>query len=343
MIMKYSLRLVIGLSVLIMISACSLSYESKGDAAYNKAQNTSDANAKRILQKSAYIKYQQAVRAHPDKISPRLRERYIEMILQRAGMVLSEGTASMDAIPLYIADIDTMMKPEVPQNLKDTYAAFLLNLADSTVAREKMDDALLLIDKALGLASDGTAGKNKKEAIVGSFVKSKFEEASTIFEESKKSKDVNGIVSSEYLTLVVMKYKPDYPGAAALLSTIRQGNLNTYSAYKRVIEGKPDPAVDKYDILLAIPSVVSKGGTVTLQVGMWNNSYNPLRMRARNFFLVDAAGTKYPAMESSKIDPEILDTERETTTLVLRFPVPKEKIAKLLYENEEHVSEKFFY
>ena len=80
-----------------------------------------------------------------------------------------------------------------------------------------------------------------------------------------------------------------------------------------------------------------------MKVSMYNNSYNPLRMRAKNFFLVDASGAKYVANESSKIDPEILDTEHETTTLVLYFPKPKDKIAKLLYENEEHKSEKFFY
>ncbi|MDD5676320.1 MAG: hypothetical protein PHC61_19260 [Chitinivibrionales bacterium] len=341
--MNLLLKLASGLSVLILLTACGSSYESKGDAAFNSAKSTSDANTKRLLEKTAYIMYHNAILAHPEKISPRLRERFIETTLIRANLVISEGTAGMDALPLYMTDIDKYLTPDAPENLKTMYANFLLTLADSTVAREKMDDALQLIDKALHLSANSAAA-TKRESLIGSFVKNKFDEASAIFAEAVKNKnDVRGLLSAEYLVQLVLKYKADYPGAADLLSKARVLNAGTYSAYKMVVDGKPDPVVDKYDIMMAVPTKSDKGGTVTLKVSMFNYSYNPLRMRAKNFFLVDDAGKKYQALESSKIDPEILDTEHETTALVLHFPKPSGKIASLLYENEEHKSQKFFY
>jgi hypothetical protein len=76
---------------------------------------------------------------------------------------------------------------------------------------------------------------------------------------------------------------------------------------------------------------------------MFNNSYNPQRLKPENFYLVDVKGQKYKAAASSKIDPEILDTEHETKTIKLVFPGAPATIKKLVYENGEHYSEKLFF
>jgi hypothetical protein len=49
------------------------------------------------------------------------------------------------------------------------------------------------------------------------------------------------------------------------------------------------------------------------------------------------------ATASSKIDPEILDTQHETKTIKLVFPGVAGAIKKLVYENGEHYTEKFLF
>jgi hypothetical protein len=98
--------------------------------------------------------------------------------------------------------------------------------------------------------------------------------------------------------------------------------------------------VNKWDILLAIPTI-SKGGSWALTVNMYNYSFNPLRMKSENFFLVDKNGKRYQA-NNSKLDPEILDQEHEAK-FNLTFPNPGGEVAKLVYENGPHLSEKCFF
>jgi hypothetical protein len=75
---------------------------------------------------------------------------------------------------------------------------------------------------------------------------------------------------------------------------------------------------------------------------MRNYSYNPLRMKSENFFIVDDAGKRYKAFEK-KLEPEILDQEREAPDLKLSFPKPAGKVVKLIYENGPHYTEKCFF
>ena len=76
---------------------------------------------------------------------------------------------------------------------------------------------------------------------------------------------------------------------------------------------------------------------------MFNNSYNPLRLKPANFYLVDDKGQKYVAAASSKIDPDILDTQHETKSIHLVFPKVKNPMKKLVYDDGEHHTEKLFF
>jgi hypothetical protein len=80
-----------------------------------------------------------------------------------------------------------------------------------------------------------------------------------------------------------------------------------------------------------------------MTICMFNNSYNPQRLKPENFYLVDTQGQKHKAAASSKIDPEILDTQHETKTIRLSFPGAPANIKKLVYENGEHYTEKLFF
>jgi hypothetical protein len=182
--------------------------------------------------------------------------------------------------------------------------------------------------------------QEKKKRIVGDYSKQYFDMANDAFKQSKEEKDPELAIKAEYYVLLAMVYDPQLPAATALLSELRKINVNTYSGYAKVLpEIKVlDKRVNKFDILLACAK--TKSG---ITVSMFNNSYNPQRLKAENFYLIGDKGQKIKAAASSKIEPEILDTEHETKTIKLVFPGAPAVIKKLVYENGEHRSEKEFF
>ena len=336
-------RIIFGLSIAAFIVSCGMgSYEQRGDSAYNKAQKLKDYE-KRMAQKTAYTWYQKALQAHPDKVSSTLRSRYIEMSLVRAKMVLDEGSAQSDPIRYFMADIEKYMTPDAAPNLRQEYALFLIQLADSFSIRQNFQQALATIDKAISFASDPSSLVQVKQKLIGSVAKENFELATVEFENGKQNKDADALVRAEYYCNMSRLFDSTNKDAAALLGELHKANLATYSGYLKVIENIQDSAlfrkVNKYNILLAVPTV--GGGGTSMTIGIYNYSYNPLRMKSEHFFIVDDAGKRYKAMEK-KIEPEILDQEREIKNLTLQFPRPAGKVVKLVYENGPHYTEKCF-
>ncbi len=339
--MKKVLVGLVYLNVFLLLASCSslTSDEAKGNKAYNQAKHSQGIN-KRTLEKRAYIFYQKWFTAHPDKskLSLGFRQKFIEMTLLRANMVLSEGTYDMDPLKLFMKDIDTLLTKELGPDLRQQYANFILLMADSSIARNKLDDALDWIAKAETVVDNPAPMEAKKKAIITDFTKQFYEMASQAYTEGKDSKDPEALLKAEYYVQLVLVYDSLFPGAADLLSNCHKANVSTYSGYARVIEGKLDPRVNKYDIYLAVVS-----GTTNMSLSMFNYSYNPLRLKADDFFLVDVKGEKYKALPSSKIDPEILDTQHETKNLKLVFPKPKAELKKVVYSSGEHYTEKLFF
>lgn len=343
--MKNVIRILIGMSVLAMLMSCSSGYEAKGDAAYKSAQKM-QGEQKRYNQKMAYMMYGKAIQTKPNKISSKLRNRYVEMTLVRAGMVLDEGAAKADALTLFMEDLDKNLAfPDISPELKQKYALFLMQYADSSIANERFFDAITILDKAAGIANDKTPVQNKKTELFGQIAKDNRDMAASSAQLAKEDKDDEQYVKAEYYVLASMLYDSNNAEAKTLLSKLRKQNLGTYSAYIRVIENIPDSqifrSVNKWDILLAIPTFAAKGKAATAIVNIYNNSWNPLRMNAPDFKLVDVNGAEYPAAVT-RIDPEMLDQQRETKCK-LTFPgAGGKKISKLIYKNGEHYSEKCF-
>jgi len=340
--MKTILLGILNLTVLTFLMSCSSmgSYESQADTAYNQAKKASGYE-KKMLEKRAYIFYQKALKAQPDKnkIGNKFKQRFLDITLNRCNMVLNEGSYDMDAIHLFMEDIDSLLTKDAPADLKQRYTDFLSTMADSCIARYQVDQALTWITKAAGIADNPTALNEKRKNIITTFTKQYFDQASAAFIEGKENKDADMAVKAEYYVGLVMVYDSTFPGAAQLLSEIRKANVNTYSGYAKVVEGKLDKRVNKFDILLAVTKNTKNG----MDVCMFNNSYNPQRLKPETFYLVDDHGQKYKALASSKIDPEILDTQHETKNLKLVFSGVKGQIKKLVYENEEHYTEKCFF
>jgi len=342
--MRIFVRIIIGLSLAAFVVSCGLaSYEQRGNSAYKSAQKLNDYE-KRMAQKTAYTWYQKALQTHPDKISNTLRSRFIEMSLVRAKMVLDEGSAQSDPIRFFMADIEKYLTADAAPNLRQEYALFLIQLSDSFSIRQNFQQALTTIDKAVSFAADPSSLVQVKQNLVGKVAKENFELAGVEYDNSKQNNDTAARVRAEYYCNMALMLQPDNKEAKELLSTLYKANLATFSQYPRVIENPPDTAlfrkVNKFDILLAISGVA--GGGTGLTFSMRNFSYNPLRLKSENFFIVDEAGKRYQAA-AKKLEPEILDQEREATDIRLAFPKPAGKVAKLVYENGPHYTEKCFY
>ncbi len=345
--MKTVLKVVAGLSVLAMMISCSTksSFEKQGDAAYKASQKLQGDQKRRQL-KTAYMMYDKAIKANPDKISPTLRSRYVEMTLVRAGMVINEGAAHMEAIPLLLDDVEKhIVSADIPANLKQQYALLLVQLADSNSASEKYDDAIKTIERAAKFASDPTPISAKKQEVIKKVAQENYELADGEYSIAKSNKDAEAFVKAEFYALTALYFDSTHAEAKKLLSIVRKENLGTYSAYLKVIDPIPDSTVfrkvNKYDILMAMPTMQRRGGTIATIIDIYNYSYNPLRLKSGNFSLVDVNGKKYKALQA-RITPELLDQEHEAK-LKLSFPAPKADIAKLVYEEDEHLSEKFFF
>ncbi|MBD3420309.1 MAG: hypothetical protein GF398_09360 [Chitinivibrionales bacterium] len=351
--MRTMFRVAVSLSALMLLFSCTTrNLESRGNAAYAKAQKAT-GDEKRRLEKEAYTYYWKAVKSDPNKATIRnsLRNRFIEMTLNRGMLILNEATSSMDALDLFVSDIDSVMTPEVPGELKAQYAAFLTQLADSMDARGKMWETIELLDKAGGIAPDASAMKDKKKTLIGNFVNSKVDLAKMQLEEGRDAKDEHEQIRAEYNAKLALFFDPDNEEAKEILSKCYEANLGIYSAYDAVIEDKPDSSVydmvNKYDILLAVPVVKQSGRGVTLKASIYNYSYNPLRLWPKCFHLEDVNGKRVQARKNSRIAKEVLDQEHEVTGMLLYFPKPPGKIKKLTYdykwEHSEHYSEKNFF
>jgi hypothetical protein len=242
-------------------------------------------------------------------------------------------------------DIDSVLSADVNPELRGRYADLLILLADSNITQQKLFKGLEFIKKAVDVAADPTPYKSKLEKVTSNLAEDNLEIAKMTYDHAVKEKDHEALVRAEFRVKLAKYYNPELEGADEMLGKLYQVNLPHYSAYEAVVEDKPDSniydEINKYDIMLAIPEV-KRGGGVTAIVNMYNYSYNPLRLRASDFALVDANGKKYKARGSSNLKKEILDQEHEVK-MVLRFPRPGAKIKKLVYENGDHYTEKNFF
>lgn len=345
--MKYLLKISICAIGLMLVISCTTSYESKGNGAYREALRAADGSIKRIKFKEAYYYFKKAVDTHPNRIGLQLRNRFIEMTLGRAEMVLNEGSAEMDALPLFIKDIDKHLTADVDAQNKERYASFLVSLADSCFSKLRLYEGLNLLDKATGVATNKAPIEAKKKAKMDNFAQENYDAAELEMANGKANEDAEALVRAEFMVKVALMFDENYPNAKRLLSDLYKENKGTYSAYEAVVTDRPDSniydAVNKYDILLAVPDLIA-GKNPVLKTDMYNYSCNPQRLRGKNFFIEDANGKRFYALPSSKFAKEIVDQEHETK-MTLRFRSSGAKIKKLAFESDDkdHYTEKVFF
>jgi len=338
--------------MMMMFVSCGGGDESKGDKAYNMSKRAS-GDARRTQLKTAYMHYGNAIKANPDKVSKKLRDRFIEMAIVRVNMVLNEGNAQMGAIPLLMDEIEAQMTPqhinEVAPELRNQYAAFVVQLGDSSAARERFIDALAYYDRAIEKAADASPSRAKRAEVVKNVAQENYEIGLMEFEmatKNKKELDVEGLIKAEYYAHVALYFDSTFAPAKKLLSDVRRENIGSYAAFPMVITDYTDTVmfrrINRWDILLAIPALLTRGNSTTAEIHMHNNSYNAMRMNSTHFALVDVNGREFKA-GPAKMEPEFLDQEREGIFRVsFPFGGPRTSIQKIIYRNGPHYTEKNF-
>jgi hypothetical protein len=339
--MNSALKFLCCLSVFALALSCTSSFEAKGDAAYRRSQMAMGGQ-KELLLKEAYINYNEAIKAKGNRAGIQLRQRFVEMTVVRAKKMISEGSYARDDVRLFLRDIDKNMYDGIPEVVKNRYGEILVQIADSFYVHENMDSALVYINKAASYSTDPQEITTKRELMVKGFADSHFELAKNNFEDGVKAKDeqeASGCyVLAEYYALLTLLYYPDYPGGQELLGKIREKNKGVFSAYKSVLDGEPNVQVNKYDIFLRVSS--DRGATK--EIGMFNYSYNPLRIQAGDFALVDAEGNTYPGVSAAPMKKEILDQDHQAD-YTITFKQPQGKVKKVVYQNGDHYTEKVLF
>jgi tetratricopeptide (TPR) repeat protein len=250
----------------------------------------------------------------------------------------------MEAIPLFLDDIEKHMTPDVMPDLKQRHAQLWAQMADSSMRRGRIQEARDRLDKAIAVASDPSQLQAKKQQTIDGLTQKNFDQAQLHYANGKANKEPNELISAEFYVRSALLFDANHAEAKALLKTLLRENRGTYSAYLSVIDPIPDSTifklVNKWDILLAIPTMENRGNTIRAVIDMYNYSWNPLRLRSENFYLVDVNGKRYQALPA-RLLPEMLDQEHETK-MTMSFPRPAGEIKMLIYENGEHYAEKHF-
>jgi tetratricopeptide (TPR) repeat protein len=326
------------------------SFEKAGDEAYDIAKQ-STGGARHMQLKNAYVNYDKAVKSNPDKISNKLRERYLDMCIARVQLILDEGNASMTAIPLLQNDIDTYLTTNIPADIRQRYATFLAQLGDSSASKARYTDAFAYYDKAIEKAANPAPFKAKRDGIIKKEAEENYERGMMEFEMGKKNKEEAAVkyIRAEYFAKVALHFDPDFQKAQKLLSDCYKINREIYSTYITTVDDYKDTLVfrkvNKLDILIAIPDYKVTGDSAVAIINVYNYSSDHLRMVSEDFSLVDTDGKEYKAA-AGKMNPDVLEYEKEAK-YTLRFPVPSAPIKKLTYRNyrhhTEHYAEKNFF
>jgi tetratricopeptide (TPR) repeat protein len=343
------------IGVLALLISCVSGDEAAGDKAYAMAKRSNiSGDARRTQLKTAYIFYDKAVKADTNKVSTKLRNRFLEMAIHRLKTVLDEGNINMGAIPLLMDDIEAQLKDDAQPEMRQQYAAFLVQLGDSSAARDRFIDALRHYDNAIAKSANATPFKEKRQSVVRKIAEENYEMGMMEYEMGKSDREEaeSKFVRAEYFAKVALYFDSTYDKAKKLLSDTYKENRGTYSAFPMAVDDYTDTVmfrrINNFDILLAVADIkADKGGIVAL-INMHSNTYNPLRMMSEHFYLVDTNGKKYHAAAGQKIAPDYLDQERETQ-FTLRFPAVPGQIKKLVYESpsvradKPHYTEKLFF
>jgi len=343
------MRYLIYLSAFFLIVACTSSYVNEANKAYKKAQTETDPGQKRLLKKRAYQMYYEAAKSKPDAVTGEVKDRYAEMILERLSLHLSEGSSNLAIIPALMADMDSLLASGgVEDQLAQQYAQFCIQMADSSYANDRLSEALEFMQQAASVAPNAIELNETQQDLINQAVSIALQRAQDLYEAGKAEKNEREVIRAEYYAIKAMMLDSSNDTVQQVLSDIRKYNRNVLSAFEAVFDPLPEDTAmfDKINdqrILIAVTDTRARGNSYQVKAQLYNNSYNPVRLKPEYFYLVDENGEKYMALSSGASFSKDLLAQKHQAEVTVSFPRPSAKVKMFGYLYEDHNGEKYFF
>jgi outer membrane murein-binding lipoprotein Lpp len=339
---------VAAIAAVLLFSGCKSAEESKGDKAWSAAQSETEYAIKVLNLKKAYTFYRQAIKKAGAEATTELTNKYLDATMTRIEIIAENGGVNVDVIVYLREDMEEYLSKDASDDIKDRYSLFLIDVAEYHRSKDDLTMCMKELNEALEIAVNKTPAEEKKTAIAGKYSISQLDFATDFYNDAKKSKDTQDFIRAEYYAKVALHYDEASKEATTIVNATRKALAKSYSAYISVITDQPDKAlfsaINKYDILIAVPTLTNSGKAT---LSMFNNSYNAVRLKKENFSAEYANG-KVVQAKSGKFPKKLLDQERELEMSVV-FPKKSGKIKKIMFTTKdkdgkiEHYTEKFLF
>lgn len=235
--------------------------------------------------------------------------------------------------------------PAAPsQEFQIEYSNLLLDLAnayqntkpENDVQKEDfLNKTISSLETSLGYNPDNKASEDLLNKIKSDNFTSILDKGKRLFSQAKKEDNKDLYFTAEYYFIKANNFDPENQEALNYLSKTRKQTLDVLD-------------LDQ-DFALAIVDQTYSNGSYIFEIGIQNNSPNPVNISYSNFILMDKNGTSYPLDKNTmskfkNILNEKTLTDRKTISGIIAFKMSKKtKIDYIGYSlGENKVVKKYF-
>jgi hypothetical protein len=333
--MKKVLCLLVSAALCGLIS-CKSVYEKQGD------EHLKDGNPLKALQRYKYVMQKKS----GSKDFPKS--------LCKAYIGAMEKTATEDpnieTMLTYREKISKLMEEVSDPEVNRIFGEAAVNIAKELANAEdypSQEVAFHLMKDAETLEGVEDDTKLKIAAIRSDFIKSNLNKAEEHYAAAMNDPENNapeGIIA-DYILSKMALLVDETAEMKELWSKIRKANLSTYLIYdlENLIEN-PLPTINRFGVVLAIPTLVRSASTTSIQVQAYNGSTATYKFDGSNFTLVDKEGKEYkPVRKRGNFSKEkVQQLGSETEVGEVTFNTAKDvELSHLRFDSEAGESIKY--
>ncbi|ERP30841.1 hypothetical protein [Chitinivibrio alkaliphilus] len=264
------------LMALALLAACGQSLERKGDNFLKQAENADSEARRQILEKNAFDSYRQALQNAGEDASPELVNKFVyATIIRLNNLKGSAGITHNIMTPLRGMVDDRIDADYIESRLRDKYALFLVEYADTLNERNNLSKSFIHLNRAMDIAADQNIVQSRYDELKGGYIDIQLEKAKKYFAEATEESEPNieTLLKADYAVQVVLQLDEENETARDMDAQITPMMLDTYRAYQRVY---PHPvragldttiyrAIENEPIFIAIKEQNRRGNTLTLE------------------------------------------------------------------------------
>jgi hypothetical protein len=341
----------------LLLFSCTSSLERKGDDFLEEAKTAETIAQQHHLEKNAYESYRQALEnAGWEDADPELINKFTyATIIRLHNLKESAGITHNIMPPLRNTVEDFVYEDYIEDDVKDYYAEFLVEYADTLYEKGNLTHCFEQLNKAMEIAANKNVVKNRYNELKTEYADQKLSQAQSLYDQATEGDeiDIETLLRADYNVQIVLNIDEDNEAAQELNAKITPKMLDTYRAYQRVY---PRPVSSGLDttmyreinyrkVFMAITDQRKSGSTLDLEGLIFHSEdgYKVLRLRDHLFTLhLENGDTLKPT--DSKFSSRTLDVQSQQE-FDLTFQNVTSKPKKLVYtcSEGELKSPKYFY